>query len=447
MFESARRLIQRYNLIKSGEKIGVACSGGMDSMCLLHFLSSIKDEIGFSICVINVDHNLRETSKEDSEFVLNYCKQHDIAIYMYKVNAKKLAKDKGLSIESAAREMRYGIFNAIVNKGIVNKIALGHHESDQAETILLNIFRGAGLSGACGMEPMRDNRFIRPLLTTSKVDIRVYAEHNEVPYVEDETNANSDYSRNYVRNVVMPLIRSKWTNVDANIAQFGRLCKQDDEYIYSQINDNSIVYENNNTVKVPINYFAYPASIYTRVVRRALKNIGCAVDMEKKHYQIISGLALEGENGNRVTLPHKLKAIKEYNYITFTNRAEDKIVPEYPFTKGTTDIKGFGAIEVYMLRKWQVGEYDHLVDYNKIPKNAVWRSRKEGDMFTKFGGGTKSLKEYFIDKKVPTRLRDITPVLAVGNEILIVAGVEISDKVKIDENTKTAYGINVVKFL
>ena len=100
-----------------------------------------------------------------------------------------------------------------------------------------------------------------------------------------------------------------------------------------------------------------------------------------------------------------------------------------------------------MLRKWQVGEYDHLVDYNKIPKNAVWRSRKEGDMFTKFGGGTKSLKEYFIDKKVPTRLRDITPVLAVGNEILIVAGVEISDKVKIDENTKTAYGINVVKFL
>ena len=431
MFESARRLIQRYNLIKSGEKIGIACSGGMDSMCLLHFLSSIKDEIGFSICVINVDHNLRETSKEDSEFVLNYCKQHDIAIYMYKVNAKKLAKDKGLSIESAAREMRYGIFNAIVNKGIVNKIALGHHESDQAETILLNIFRGAGLSGACGMEPMRG----------------VYAEHNEVPYVEDETNANSDYSRNYVRNVVMPLIRSKWTNVDANIAQFGRLCKQDDEYIYSQINDNSIVYENNNTVKVPINYFAYPASIYTRVVRRALKNIGCAVDMEKKHYQIISGLALEGENGNRVTLPHKLKAIKEYNYITFTNRAEDKIVPEYPFTKGTTDIKGFGAIEVYMLRKWQVGEYDHLVDYNKIPKNAVWRSRKEGDMFTKFGGGTKSLKEYFIDKKVPTRLRDITPVLAVGNEILIVAGVEISDKVKIDENTKTAYGINVVKFL
>ena len=100
-----------------------------------------------------------------------------------------------------------------------------------------------------------------------------------------------------------------------------------------------------------------------------------------------------------------------------------------------------------MTRKLELGEYDHLIDYNKVPKDAVWRYRKDGDVFEKFGGGTKSLSDYLIDKKVPARLRTYLPVLASGNEILVIAGVEISEKVKIDDTTKTAWGINAVRFV
>ena len=114
--------------------------------------------------------------------------------------------------------------------------------------------------------------------------------------------------------------------------------------------------------------------------------------------------------------------------------------------RGVKNITGFGAIETYVTRKFEFDKYSHVVDYNKIPKEAVWRYRKDGDVFEKFGGGTKNLSDYFIDKKIPRRLRDITPVLAVGNEILIIAGVEISNKVKIDDQTKTAYAFNVVLF-
>jgi tRNA(Ile)-lysidine synthase len=145
-------------------------------------------------------------------------------------------------------------------------------------------------------------------------------------------------------------------------------------------------------------------------------------------------------------LPNGLSVIKEYNYITFTNRAVKANKKTYQFTKGKLDISGFGLIETFVTRKFDMGVYSHLIDASKLPKDAIWRFRKDGDEFEKFGGGTKSLSDYLIDKKVPVRLRNIIPVLASGNNILIVAGVEISEQLKVDKNTKMAYGINVKRF-
>lgn len=178
----------------------------------------------------------------------------------------------------------------------------------------------------------------------------------------------------------------------------------------------------------------------------ALKKIHCLQDIERKHIKMIKEMAMEAPNGTKVNLPNGLIVLKEYNYLTITNRMFKKKSNHWRIARGVKNITGFGAIETYVTRKFEIDKYSHVVDYNKIPKDAVWRYRKDGDIFEKFGGGTKNLSDYFIDKKVPRRLRDITPVLAVGNEILIIAGVEISNKVRIDENTKTAYAFNVVLF-
>ena len=179
--KSVEKTIEKYGIIQKGDKIGVACSGGKDSMTLLHYLNSISKEKGFEVIAITVDHGIRETSDNDAEFVVNYCNTMGIKVIKQKVNALKVSQDKNVTIETAARECRFKVFKALLNKGIVNKIALGHHLQDQAETILLNIFRGTGITGASGMDVIRDGVYIRPLLYTTRAEIMAYVNTNEIP--------------------------------------------------------------------------------------------------------------------------------------------------------------------------------------------------------------------------------------------------------------------------
>lgn len=439
------KLIKDYNLITKGDTVAVACSGGRDSICLLHYLHTHKKELGINVIAVNVDHSLREESAKDSEFVKNFCEHLGVKVYMYRVDVNKISVDKKMTIESAGREARYKIFKNLINKHIATKIALGHHLQDQAETILLNIFRGAGLSGASGMEPMRDGIYIRPLLTTSRMEISAYITENELPYVDDSSNDEIDYSRNYIRNMIMPQIRNKWTQVDNNLALFGKTCQEDDEYIYSIVDQMPIICED-SIAKLYLHYFMQPAPVINRLIMKAIRSIGITADIERKHIEIIKAMAQESNNGTKISLPNSLSVIKEYNYITFTNRNFKPKNRTFAFTRGKIDIPYFGVINTVMTRKFELDKYTHLIDAGKLPKDAVWRYRKDGDFITKFGGGTKSLSDYLIDKKVPVRLRKIIPVLASENEIFVIAGVEISDKVKIDENTKSAYGIEVARF-
>ncbi len=444
--KSVEKTLEKYNLIKANDKIGVAVSGGKDSMSLLHYLNSISKENHFECIAITIDHGLRENSIKDATFVVNYCNANNIKVYMYKVNAERLSKEKGLTIEAAARESRFKIFKALIEKKVVNKIALGHHLQDQAETILLNIFRGSGLSGASGMDFVRDNVYLRPMLNTSKAEILAYINTNEIPFVEDETNYSNDFARNYIRNMIMPLVRNRWKNADHSICTFGELCRLDDDYIYSTLNDKAIVYESDGVVKIPVNYFSYPIAVINRILRKAFKSIDVISDVERKHMKLINNLALDGDNGSRIMLPNKVQVIKEYNFITITNKNFEPEPKVWELERGKIDVPNFGIIECMVTRKLDINEYSHVIDYSKVPKNAIWRYRKDGDIFEKFGGGTKKLSNYLIDEKIPARLRTHLPVLASGNEILVIAGLEISDKVKIDETTKTVWAINAVRF-
>lgn len=443
--KNINEIIEKYNLIKQGDIVGVACSGGRDSMALLHYLNSIKGN-KFSVVCINIDHNLRESSASDTAFVCCYCEKNGIKVLSYKVDVESLCAKEKLTIEEGAREARYRIFKSLIKNNVITKIALGHHAQDQAETILQNIFRGSGLKGAAGMDYIKDGIIIRPMLSTPRTEIQAYITINEIPFVDDETNFENDYSRNFIRNEIMPLIRSRWNNADMAICNFGKHCRTDEEFIQSEISPNAIQIEN-GVAKILINYLTDKDSITSRIITNALNEIHAIKDIETKHISSIIELALTAENGAKLNLPNKLTAIKEYNYIVLTNKSFKGKKQTWKVQKGKTSFQDFGIIELTLTRKLDLNKYTHLVDYNKIPKTAVWRFRENGDMFTKFGGGTKSLNDYLIDKKVPKRFRDITPVLADGNDILVIAGIEISKKVKVDSETKTAYGINVVKFL
>lgn len=433
------------NLFEKGDKVGVGCSGGSDSIALLHFLAKNQEKFGIEISVIHVDHKIRENSEKDCEFVKEFAQSQGLNFYEFKVDVPKLAKEEGQSLETCAREARYKVFDALIERRVVNKIALAHHKNDQAETILMHIFRGSGLAGAKGMEAV-NGHYVRPLLDTSKEEIFSYLKKNKLKFVEDYTNADNNYSRNYLRNVIMKDIVSKWPGAIDSIVNFGKSASEDDEYINNQIFQDAVLFEE-NLAKIPTSYFVYSQSIIARIVFKALKGLGVNKDIERKHIALISKLALNGDNGNKLSLPFGFVAVKEYDYLTIHKTMSLDENFQRAFKSGEYEFTGWGRLIVKKVRKGELRIDDKnslFIDYAKLPKESVWRFRKEGDVFCKFGGGIKKLKNFLIDKKVPARLRDSLPVLACGNEIYVVGGIEISDKVKLDENSKNIYQISMI---
>ncbi|MGN1227079.1 MAG: tRNA lysidine(34) synthetase TilS [Christensenellales bacterium] len=439
--QSVLDTIKKENLIRSGEIIGVAVSGGSDSMALLHYLNSIKEKLDIEIIAIHFDHAIRENSLKDAQFVENYCKDNNIRLMKTRVNVPAFCEKKGTSIEMGARELRYDFFNKLLDKGIIDKIALAHHVSDQAETILMHLFRGSGPSGAEGMSFVR-GKFIRPMLNTEKKEIMDYINNNFIEYVDDETNFMNNYTRNYIRNEIMPLIKERFPNAEHAIVSFGKNCKEDSDFIAKQIFFDGILIEK-NLAKIPLTYFVYESSIINRIIFKTLNELGIFTDIERKHIEMIKDLAKYAENGSKIDLPNKLTVHKEYEYITIISKQMLQQGGERAFKGGKLTFENFGTITVNRTANINFEEATHLIDAKKVPKNTVWRYRKDGDEFTKFGGGKKKLKSYFIDKKIPQRLRDSIPLLACDNKILVIAGIEISDDVKIDETTKFAYAINI----
>ena len=436
--------VKKNNLIKPGEVIGVGVSGVNDSMCLLHFLHEHREALDIEVVAIHINHGIREESDDEALFVVDKCREMGVRVYKFTIDAPKIAKDRKLSLETAAREGRYGVFESLLKRDVIDKIALAHHQSDQAETILMHIFRGCGVSGAKGMDPIRDGVYIRPMLPVSKIEIEEYASINNIEYVEDASNLDTTYARNYVRNVVMKDILQKWPNAIEAINNFANAVSVDNEFINGTLDMNSLLVDS-KMVQMPCSYFYRSSAIYSRMAFKALSLIGVNKDIERKHIELIKDLAVNMENGKQINLPYEVVVTKEYDYLTFKNTHVDKIELNRPF-KCEDFESDFGVVSIKRAKLGAKRENGTLYfDSKKIPKTAIWRYREDGDTFTKFGGGTKKLKSFLIDKKIPVRVRDMLPVLADKNEVYIIAGVEISDKVKVDEGQTSCCKISVSK--
>jgi len=443
--ECVGEFVSANGLILAGDKVGVGVSGGVDSITLLQYLHTIASKYGFTLVAVNVNHNIRPESKKDTLFVSKFCQARGIELVKYSVDVPTFAKTNKMSMEQAARIKRYECFEMAIKKHKLTKFALAHHQGDQAETILMHIFRGSGIAGARGMDAKR-GVYIRPFIETTKSDIVAYNYRNQITYIEDESNYDDTITRNYLRNQIIPMLQREWRNVEKNITDFGRNCRTDDEYLNSVIDTNTCqVCE--SVVRVPLNLFYYPESIINRLIISAFDKIDARENIEKKHIDMVYALGKSGENGKRVDLPNNLYAVREYEYLAIVKKEPACVTKTYNFKIGKTNFVEFGTIVVTKTISYKDAMKRGLMvmDADKLPKSAKWRTRKDGDTFTKFGGGTKALNSYFIDKKIPSRLRDRIPILAHGNEIYMVAGMELSDKVKTDYDTIEAFVVEVIK--
>lgn len=414
------------SLIKSGQTIAVALSGGKDSICLLVNLLDQAKKLNITVKAVHVEHGIRKDSKKDAEFVENYCKKLSVSLKTFNVDAVSFSERNGLSLEEGARVLRYQIFDGLIKDGFADKIATAHHKNDSVETVLFNLFRGSGLKGARGISKENSN-VIRPLINVSRKEIDDYIKANNLPFVTDETNFSNDYSRNYIRNEIIPVIENRFPSYLDNVGRFSSIAREEDEFLDGLAK--SLLTKKESSLYLSI---STPTVLFRRATFIALKELSVYKNYESVHAESV--LKLKNlQSGSAITLPKNVVALREHDNVVFYVDNFKKPTHEYSFSEGVFNFSG-------KLFEISTKPSEGLrFDKDKIPFDAVIRTRREGDVFTKFGGGTKKLKEFLIDKKIPLSVRDNIPVIAKGNVVYLIFGVEISNEIKVTNETKTVF--------
>ncbi len=238
MEEKFLNSIKKFKLIEKGDSIVIGVSGGPDSMCLLNLLNCFKEKLDIKIYVSHVNHMIRKESDEETEYVLKFCEKIGIECFIKKVNIVELSKKNKIGTEEAGRKARYEFFEEVLTKTKSNKIATAHNLNDNVETVLMNIIRGTGTSGLKGIEPIRNGKYIRPIIECERKDIEKHCEINNLEPRFDKTNNENIYTRNKIRNCLIPYLKEEFNpNIVSSINRLSQIAKAENEYIEKNATD------------------------------------------------------------------------------------------------------------------------------------------------------------------------------------------------------------------
>ena len=326
--EKVLETIKKYNLIQSNDKLVLGVSGGPDSMCMLDTLLKIKKDesnpLNFEIIVAHVNHMIRQEAKDDERYVEEYCKKNDIEFYKKSIDVKEMANNKKIGVEEAGREARYTFFDEVLKKVGANKIAIAHNKNDNAETVLMNLFRGTGVSGLKGILPC-NGIYIRPIIECERKDIEEYCEKNNLNPRIDKTNFDTLYTRNKIRNVVIPyLIKEVNPNIVEGINRLSELICEEEEYfnkIIPQLYNKMLIKEDLKENLIIINQKEWNKQekvIKSKIILYTISRlINTTKGIEKIHIEDIINLC-EKNVGNKFLTPNKhLKIMLKKGQIYF----------------------------------------------------------------------------------------------------------------------------------
>lgn len=427
------KFIEDNNLINDGDRIGVGVSGGADSVALLILLHEYKKLTNFDLVVIHVNHNIRgEESDRDQKFVQELCEKLNVPIFVKSVDVLGYQSSTKKTLEQSARELRHNALSEVMAEQNLNKIALAHNLGDQAETILMHIFRGCGLDGLAGMGAKNGN-YIRPLINESKKDIEAFLESENVSYVLDSTNKDSKYTRNYLRNEVIPAIQKAYPNVQENLIALSKKAKEVSQFI-ENIQPKSFLKNIPNGILLENSVKNLDKLTQKVAIRKAFKSIDGIVDIEEKHIDKVLEL-FNFQVGKRLNMPNGIEVSRAQNGLVFDRKIEVEFEPVMFSLPGKIAFNS-KQIEIDEVRESCFGDGNLYFDLDKLPRNVYWRKIKQGDKFEKFSGGTKLLSDFLTDKKIDSTIRRNMIVLGDESEVFIIPSVEISKKLKIERYTK-----------
>ncbi len=328
MKEKVIQTIKKNKLIINGDKIVLGVSGGPDSISMLDILRKIKEEniIQFDIVVAHINHLIREEAVEDEEYVKKYCEKNGIECYIKRIDVQELAQNKKIGTEEAGRKARYKFFDEISQKTSSNKIAVAHNKNDKIETIIMHVLRGSGTSGLIGIEPIRDNKYIRPLIECERKEIEEYCDNQKLEPRIDKTNFENEYTRNKIRNIVIPYIKMEFNpNIIETINRLSDVVKEEETYInkiVEQTYKKLLIEKSKKEIVLDLKQFnEQDEVIKNRVILYTVKLInGSTQGVEKIHIRDIVKLC-NNNIGNKYLTPNKnLKILIKNKKIFFISQ-------------------------------------------------------------------------------------------------------------------------------
>ena len=445
MIKEVLSYIKLHQMLDPGDRVIVAVSGGADSVCLLHVLDKLKEELRLELFAVHVHHGLRgEEADRDARWTEEFCKKLGVPCTVVRCDAGLYASEHGLSVEEAGRALRYGAFEREAKLRGADKIAVAHHRDDNAETILHNLFRGSGLKGLGGIAPVR-GRIIRPLLATGRDEILACLQSEGIGYCQDSTNFGTEYTRNKLRNQIIPMV-VKDINPGAvgNILHAGSLMSQANAYLEKTAAGLLETHgkREEGRIGLPVSFLKTQDSIIqTYLIGLMMKEIcRSGKDITARHMEQVQGL-IGKPVGRRADMPYGLAAGRTYEDLWVGRRellfcGEDSAAAELP-------------IPVFTIFPYKKGveiprnEYTKWFDYDKIKSTLSVRTRQPGDYLTLASGGRKTIKSYMIDEKIARVKRDRIPLLVDGNHVIWMIGYRISEYYKVTDQTQMILQVHV----
>lgn len=459
MKEKVKNYIIEKNMIKKGDKILIALSGGPDSIALTHVLYTLKEYFDIQLFAAHINHCVRgHEADEDEDYAKEFCGRLNIPFFSLRIDINELAKNKGISTEMAGREARYDFFNKIKKEHNIDKIALAHNSNDQAETLLMRIMRGTGIQGLIGIKPVRDEYYIRPILGIDRTKIEEYCQGNNLMPRIDKTNLETIYSRNKVRLELIPYIKDNFNeDIVDTLNRLSETIEKDNDFLEDITSKyfNEYIKINNGEIIIDKDAFSLHEAMITRVIRRALEKLtGDLVNFEKVHIYDIIKLNKQG-TGKSINLPKGVLVQNIYGdlVLSFLNKKSvnsktelkisQELLSKEVLSNGITlneNILGYG-VSLKLISNNDINfknnNFTKYFDIGEDIESIVIRNRQDGDRFNPYGMmGTKKLKDIFIDLKVRKDLRDNIPLVLINEKIAWIVGYRVSNAFKVSRNSR-----------
>ena len=440
--------INSYKLIEYGDTIIVGASGGPDSQFLIYLLNQIKEEYKLNIVLAHLNHLHRKEAINDENLVIETGKKLDLDVRVKRASMDDFAREKRISAEDAGRRLRYEFFRDIARELDHSKIAVAHNKDDQAETVLMRMIRGTGLDGLAGMD-FRSEDIIRPILTFEKKEILAYLNENMISYALDQTNLSNDYTRNYIRNEIIPRMEEINPRLKDSIFSLSDLVKNDLEIIDDNIKNLSkdiIKSTSNDQISFDKGVFeslSYPYQ--ARILRSAIEDLnGSTKDFSKSNISDFINLT-NLSNGKKI-IKDDLEFSKSYKSYDL-RKIKAKLSSDEKVYLSLGEEKYFNGYMISAKLVDKVLDKSKTIgyfDYDKLSFPLEIRTRKNGDKFNPLGlGHSKKLKDFFIDEKIDKIDRDRIPLIISDGTIIWIVSHRLAEDAKVDQNSKNIVKIEV----